>query len=423
MAAFDAKTKTVLVWGSELQVEFARRLSHFFKKVYFFSNWKCSFPSSDSTMPGDGMDEIERVKFPFELIEEIDLWVFTDLLDQDVQVHLRNLGKRVWGPGKGENLELQRWETYEWMQSLDMPVMPAELAYGIDDLETILRERDNLMVKVSMWRGDFETYKHKNWNLSEQWLNRQRHRLGIKAKVMEFFVQEMVPEIAAEIGGDMWSIDGQFPVTAAQGYEIKDCGLVLSVKPYNELAKPVRWVNEKLSETLKNFSYRGFWSTEILVAPDKTPYFIDPTCRLPTPPNELYQEMVDNWGDILWFGADGENIPPVWKARYGFEALIYSGIDNSGHEWQAIEYPEEFDSNVKLFNRAKVGEQNCVVPLEYDMSQIGAIVAWADDLKDAVEQVKEIAETIKGEKIEVKLASADEALQAVEDGESVGIDF
>lgn len=423
MATLDTKTKTVLVWGSELQVEFARRLSHFFKKVYFFSNWKCSFPSSDSTMPGDGLEEIERVKFPFQLIDEIDLWVFVDLLDQDVQVHLRALGKRVWGPGIGENLELNRESTCHLLMDLDMPVMRASVIYGIDALELVMHEQENLIIKVSMWRGDFETFKHKTWDLSEQWLNRQRHRLGIKAKVMEFFVQEMVPEIAAEIGGDMWSIDGQFPATAAQGYEIKDCGLVLSVKPYNELAKPVRWVNEKLAPGMKKMGYRGFWSTEILVAPDKTPYFIDATCRLPTPPNELYQEMVDNWGDILWFGAEGQNIPPVWKARYGFEALIYSGIDNSGHEWQSVSFPDEYRNNIKLFNLCQVEGRNCIVPLEYDMSQIGAIIAYADKLEDAVDQVKEIAETIGGEKLEVKIASADEALQAVEDGESVGIDF
>lgn len=419
----DFSKKTVLVWGSELHVEFAIRLSREFGKVYFHSNWKCSFPSSDSVMPGQGIEGIHRVLFPFDLIDEVDLWVFTDLLDQDTQVFLRRLGKRVWGCAQGENLELDRWGFYELITSLGMPAMPAELCHGIDHLEELLKKKENLVIKVSMWRGDFETHKHKNWRLSEQWLIRQRLRLGLKAKNMEFFVQEMVKDVKIEVGGDMWSIRGDFPPIAAFGYEKKDVGLALAIKPYNAIAKPIRWVNEKLGPFMRRTDYMGFFSSEIIIDAKGTPYFIDATTRLPTPPNELYQEMVRYWAPILWHGAEGRVVTPEWRAKYGFQALICSSIDSPGFEWQVLDFPEEFRDNIKIFNVSKVDDRWCCTPMEYHMDQIGAVVAWADDLQDAVEQVSEIAETIQGENIEVLAGSASEAVEFVEQGEAMGINF
>jgi hypothetical protein len=43
---------------------------------------------------------------------------------------------------------------------------------------------------------------------------------------------------------------------------------------------------------------------------DGKAYLIDPCCRAGSPPNELYQLMISNLADVIWYGAEGLVIEP-----------------------------------------------------------------------------------------------------------------
>jgi hypothetical protein len=204
-------------------------------------------------------------------------------------------------------------------------------------------------------------------------------------------------------------------------YEVKDCGMIGTVLPYEKLATPVREVNSKLAPTLKGYSYRGFLCTEIRYTRKKEPFLIDPCCRLGTPSNELLQELFENWGETLWKGAEGEMTTPKVKARYGCLAVIHSefGVEN----WVSLRYPRSLDSSVKLRFHTRIGGVDYVAPQVVGLPDLGVVVGTGNTLLSAIAQCKERAAQVKGFQVQVSLDSIDKALETIKEGEKLGVKF
>jgi hypothetical protein len=166
-------------------------------------------------------------------------------------------------------------------------------------------------------------------------------------------------------------------------------------------------VNAKLAPTLKDFGYRGFISTELRCTPDGKAYLIDPCCRLGSPPGELYGLWIENLAEIIWEGAQGVVIEPEYTAKYGAMCLLLS--DWADDNWQQVEFPDKYRDNVKLRNVCKIDDEWGVIPQWTGMPEIGAVVAVGDTAKDAMEQVKAIADEVKGHSIEKPCDALDDA--------------
>src|SRR5207245_8595216 len=106
--------------------------------------------------------------------------------------------------------------------------------------------------------------------------------------------------------------------------EVKDIGMIGTVKSYEFLAQPVKAVNSALTDTLAKYQYRSFFCSEIRYGKDRKPYFTDPCTRLGTPSNELLQELLTNWPEVLWEGASGVIADQKPIAKYGVLATIHS---------------------------------------------------------------------------------------------------
>lgn len=416
----DLKTKTVMVIDNGLFVSFARMLGKEFKKVYYYNPWQSAFVQSKNLCVGQGFDEIERVLKPLSLIDEVDLWVFLDLYQSDLQLHLEKLGCRVWGARSGEDMELQRWEFKQYLKSIGLPVQHIEHVFGFEDLRRLLKSTKNKFVKTSFTRGDFETFRHDSYMLSEPRLDDLEHSAGALKTEAEFIVEDEIPE-AVEVGYDGYTVDGQFPSHAMQAIEVKDSGMIGVAKSYDTLARPVRDVNTALRSELAKHRYRGFYCTEIRYTKGKKPYFIDPCCRLGTPSNELLQELFDGWGEVLWHGAAGQLKSPRVKARFGVLAVVHSEF--AVNDWQALHYPKELDQFVKLRFHTRIQDKDYVVPQVIGIPDVGVVVGTGKTLLEAVAQCKERAAQIKGFQVSVSLDSIDKGLEEIKKGEALGIKF
>jgi len=376
------------------------------------NSWKSSFPSSNQLMVGDGLPGVKRIRNFWDVVDEVDLFVFPDIYDGDIQKYLRTQGKRVFGGAKGENLELLRYETKELFKKLGMPVQPIKNIVGLEALRAHLKDHENKYIKVSTTRGDFETFHHTTYKLTEPLLDELEHRLGAKKKVLEFVVEDAI-EPAIENGYDGVCIDGQFAQkNSMYGFEIKDCGYALTIQRYTQMPKPVQFINEKLSPILKKYQYRGFFSTEVRIDKAKRdPYLIDVCARAGSPPNELYQEMVSNWGDIFWYGADGEVVEPEPIKRYGVEALIHSGWADKN--WQAMYCPKETRKWMKLRNMTVIEGLTYVAPQQCSLPEIGAVIGIGDTLVDAIKHLCENACKIEGYDIDIKLDAIPKAIEEI----------
>lgn len=416
----NLKTKTICVVDNGLFVSFARMLAKGFKKTYYYSPWQSSFPRSQQLMVGDGFDDIERINFPLDKADEIDLWVFLDLYQSDLQIFLESKGAKVWGARKGEELELYRWEFKQYLKKLGLPVQPCAHIRGFKALRSHLAGVKNKFVKTSFVRGDFETFRHDSIEVSEPRLDELEHTLGPLKTDYEFIVEDEICD-AVEVGYDGFTVDGQFPSHAMMAYEVKDCGMIGVALEYRNLAKPVVEVNEKIKGTLKSYNYRGFISTEIRYTRDRKPFFIDPCCRLGTPSNELLQVLFDGWPEVVWNGAEGKLTSPKVCNKFAVMAVIHS--EWAVNDWVCLHYPKVLDEYVSLRFHTRISGKDYVAPQPVGLPDLGGIVGSGQSLLEAVKSCKERAELIKGFQVKVSLDSIDKALDVIKEGEKFGIKF
>lgn len=418
----ELKNKCILVRDYGLFAEWAIKLTQYFGRVLYYCPYKSAFPSSKQFAIGTGFEGVERVTDFWDHVAETDIFFFPDVYDGDLQVFLREeLGKPVWGSARGEELELMRWQTKMFLKKdLHLPVQPVERIIGVDDLRAHLMDTTDKYVKISLLRGDFETFRHDNYRLSEPILDDIEQKLGPYKTSKEFIVEDAIDD-AIEVGYDGFTIDGAYPDPGMFGYEIKDVAYVGVVRPYSKLPEQVKEVNQKLAPVFQQYQYRGFWSSEIRVTKDRKPYLTDPCCRAGSPPSELYQEIFSNWGDIIWAGAHGEVKAPIPTGKYGVEVLIHSQW--ADQHWQAIYVEPEVRQWVKLRNVCQIDGTLYVAPQVVGLPEIGAIVGVDDSLLGAISKVKSYCEKVTGYSTDLNLDRVAEAIDTIKDGESHGIRF
>lgn len=414
--------KTVCFIDGGLFIEQAVTVSKYFKRTLYFSEWRSSFPSKKGVMVGEGMEGVERIDNIWDHLEEIDLFCFPDCYWGGLQNHLRSLGKRVWGAGDGDELELWRDEAKKHFKSLGLPVQPYKVIIGLDKLREHLKKVENKFIKISSYRGDGESWHHEKYNLSVPILDKWEKDLGPMKDDYEFIVEDAIDgDDVVEAGSDVFTIDGKYPEKIISGFEIKDLGYIGCVMDYDEVSPLVTGFNDKIADTLKQYKYRMFMSTEIRVGKDKVPYMIDFCGRCPSPPNELYQTMIENLGDIIWYGAEGILVEPIYKAKYGIECLIHS--DWASDNWQAIYFPEEIREWVKLRNACKIGDTYYIVPQSDGLPEIGAVVAIGDSIEECIEKVKGYADQVEGYRLDIKTGSIEDMKQVLEKAKLLGIEL
>lgn len=384
--------KTVLVIDHGMYSNVADKLSEEFGTVLYFTFWEGSFPRSNDILLGSGFPNFKRVNSFWDKIDTIDLFVFTDIFHSDIQVYLQSIGKRVWGARQGDAMEIYRWDFLQYMKKIGLAIPPSDLVIGLDALRKELKKKEDVFIKIdAMTRGDFETFHHENYDLTEPMLDDLAFRLGPKAKIMKFIVQKPI-ETDAEIGYDGYTIDGKFPDECLYGIEVKDKGYVGKVASYDSIPKEIKFVNDKLAPTLKSYGYRANISTEIRVGKDGTPYLIDLTCRMPCPPTSVMMEMISNYAEIMYEGASGKMIQPIFKAKFGAELIGYSDFAND--HFFNINVPK--DVPIKQSSVCMIDGKNYCIPQGWESQAVFETVAIGDDLDKVISDVSKQGESIKG---------------------------
>ena len=143
------KDKTVCFYGHGADLAVAEAMVGVFGRVLYFMPWKDGFPASVKAKIGSGIKGIERIEHFFDYIDEIDLFVFLDIYDGDLQAHLESLGKKVFGSRKSEDLENMRYETKVMMRDrLGLPVQPIRRIIGFDKLCNYLKGTKDQYIKI-----------------------------------------------------------------------------------------------------------------------------------------------------------------------------------------------------------------------------------------------------------------------------------
>ena len=402
------KMKTALVWDNGLFVSLAVTLTKHFGTVYYFCPWVIGFPTSQLMMIGDGYPGVRRVLSPWSLLDDIDIFIFPDVFEADIQEYLVSIGKRVWGCRSGAELENDRVKAKEISEKVGIGIGPYNVVRGMDGLRRYLKSHDDQYVKISLTRGDFETFHAPSYEQIKSQLDEIAYQLGPRVENMRFVCEDNTGP-AVEIGYDGYTIDGRFPRKNLLGVEAKDTAYVAKVVNANA-AQSVQDVNTKLSPVLEGYEYRGFFSTEIRCIEDESGSCLIDTCsRMGSPPGELYQMMLKNIGEIIWHGASGTLIEPEFAGKWGAEAILTS--DAAEKNWVQVSYPDSVQDNIKLRYCTMINGKQYVIPQANGMKFLGAVVAYGGTAKEAIERCREIAEQVEAVDLKTGADALDSAYE------------
>lgn len=381
-------------------------------KALYYSHWQNSFPRSRDALPGIGLDGVERVPDFFDALSQADVVVFPDCGNVGLQNYLRNQGIPIWGSGTGSKMEQDRWALKTVLRECGLPVAEAELIQGLDALREYLQKHEDVYVKISYFRGDLETFHHRSYFASQAWLDDLGSRFGPYQSEAQFIVEQPIEGHAVEVGIDGFLVDGQLLAPTLWGYEAKDLAYLGTI---GEVPDRLLKVQNCLTPVLEQIAYRGPFSIEVRVTEDDD-FVIDVTARYPSPPSEAQCVAIENMAEIIYEGAHGREVVPVYRAPYLAQLVLRSAWGMEHALGLEVGRPE----HVLIHGHCRIdGCDYAISPSEIE--EFGAAVGMGNSVADAIADAFDAADSVKGYQVNYDAGAFDKALECIRDGEGLGL--
>lgn len=397
-------------------IPIAEALGRQVKKCYYTSPAERSMPLLQEGVIGDGFTTFERVESLWAVKKDAGLFIFPDLGFADEQKELISQGFPVWGARTSDSLEINRGKFLKTIKALGMEIPQYETKRGITALREFLRDKKDKYIKISKWRGNFETFHWSNWEENEGDLDFYAVEFGPFKEDILFYVFDSIDAII-EDGIDTYCIDGKFPSIVLRGTENKDKSFIGTVSQWDDIPDWLRSVNEEFAPALSD--YRQFFSTEVRKT-ETARFFIDPTCRAPSPPHQLEIVLFDNLAEIFMAGALGECINPTPSAEFGVQALLRIQREKDG--WGRAPIPNSIREHVKC---SFCAERNGVLCFP-NSSPLGDMAGWltatGSTIEEAIGNLQSYAQELP-DSLKCEDKSLAELLVTINKAEKVGIHF
>jgi len=407
---------TLICLDLALFVSLAERMGTEFGRVFYFSEFADAFPRYAQSAPGKGLPNVSRINdlylpdkaADYPGLEGLDkdhtLIVCLDVFFGGDSEQLRADGWRVWGPGRGESLELDRLETKRLMKRLGMNVGPYEHFVGWEKAEKQLETEEGVFVKCryARHRATFETKHFLSYPLMTNWLRYVKNKSGSGSEEIEIIIEQPIKD-AVEISSDRFCINGQFSPAATLGIEIKGLGYLSRFT--EDFPEQITATDRLITGQPWADQYRQFFTVETRVTKDGGAWPIDPCCRLGRPMWGTVLNMYTNLADILWFGAGGVLVEPEPAAEWCFE-LMLEGRYIKDYDC-ALEYPDSLIPFVSVSDLCIVNGVRTA--MSADIGNVGSVVGMGSTMKEAIAVALKRAELVKGDGVCFEASAADKA--------------
>lgn len=410
---------TCCVVDSGLFMNMADIMGRDCKKVYLWSPDCRAFPSVNQACIGEGFYTFERIRDFWPLIDEIDLFCFPDIGQAELQYVLANdFRKAVWGSRIGDDLELKREFFLEKLGEWGLEVPEHTVVEGLDELESFLGNKEDYYVKVSRFRGDFETHHWRDYEMDIDWIHQLRVSLGPIGDHIRFLCFPAI-ETDIEIGADAIYILGRWPKLMLNGFEGKDKTYFSKVTPKDEMPSQVQEVMLACEDWLEVAGYRNQISFEIRVQGDKF-YWIDATQRGGLPSTGTQHLIWKNFPEVVWHGANGELLEPEPAATYSIETKITT--EREPGTWERVILPEELEGLARFNGCCKVDGVYCFPPSEFASNELGWLVAIGDTPSEVVERQKALADLLP-DGLNADIESLASVIKEIDTAKKEGVPF
>lgn len=413
----DLSSKSIFVYDSGLFVPIAQCCAEQFGRVYYHSPCQRFLPVVSDFIVGDGFENITRVDEPEEMIGKVDCWCFTDVGAGKFQKYLAGIGEAVWGHMGADELETDKGKFLKTLGDFGLEVPPHTVIKGMSRLREHLKDKQDLYIKVSKYRGDWETFHWRSVALDSLGLDCAALRFGPFQEMVDFYVFDKI-ETDIEDGIDAWRVAGQWPKTIFHAMENKDKSLIGALQDFDEVAEPVREINEAFGPALDEYGYQGPFSTEVRIKDDKS-YFNDATSRFGSPPHQIQTLVIKNLPQIIFHGSRGEMVEPESDNPIGAQVLITTGKEEK--EYLSFDMPAELRPFVKSSFACEVGGVLTIAPNPLE-NWAGWLVAAGGSIKEVVELLKE-RKALLPDGFECDITSLVNLLNELESAKNEGIEI
>lgn len=397
----------------------ALRLARDAARVSYWTPCERDFPTCHDDI-GDGFPNLQRVDSIWENRDEVDCFVFPDIGFVEEQLLAKEMGYPVWGTMGGCELEVKRGLFLKTLEDIGLPVPEHSVVRGIANLKAYLKDKEDRYIKVSGIRGDWETFHWRSWKEDENELDAKSVRLGPFRELVDFYVFTPI-DADIEDGCDSWCVAGQFPELVIHGVEAKDKAFVGTFQRFDDLPEELRKVSEAIGPVLADYGYQGCFSTEVRITDSGESYFIDPTCRFGSPPSQVMCEMLGNFTEVIWGGANGELVEAEPAAKFGVQAL--TSMKGSHRNWGYLKVDDELGRWLKCGKCMFCEDLLCFPPdHESTSSDVGWLTGIGDSMEEAIKHLKHNIELLPDG------ASCDatqlcELLEEIQKAEEKGMEF
>lgn len=411
----EVKDVTFLVIDCGAFIPFARRLAEEAKRVIWYNPERRQYPRIQEGGVGDGFPDLEHTLDFWPLLPEVDCVCFPDIWNAGLQEHLEGMGMPVWGARGADKIEINRGLHLKTLEKLGLTVPDYVAIDGIFALSEYLRDRQNLYIKISKWRGNLETFHWRNWAMDSGILAKWWMEFGPFARHLTFYVFAPI-DTPLEIGGDTYNILGQWPAWMLNGLEHKDTTYFSAVTAANEMPQQLQEVLEAFGPVLGDAGMIGQWSMEVRVKDGKS-YFNDPTPRGGLPSSASQQLIWKNFPEIVWGGANGELVQPDPAALFTIECMVST---KSRCDWTVVELPKELDRNVRFSDCAYV--DGCYAFPEHEGSEglLGWLCATGNTPRETLDNAKALADELP-DGLNADLENLVSLIKEIDEAEKQGI--
>ena len=415
----NLSNKSVLIYDMGLFTELAARLARDFGKVYYFVPWEEAFPRAHRALVGHDFDGIERVLNFDEYVDKVDMIYAPDTHSGGRVDYLRRHGYPVFGAGKVEKLEVDRYYARELGKTLGLRTQHTEKVRGLKKLRAYLDAHHNVYVKINIFRGEVESFLAPSRKLVEPLLDEIATEFGPAQEELEFVVEEEVGRV--EPGWDGLVLNGEYLSPTTYGYELPPAVYICKVVPYEDIPPSLADVNEKFAPVFKQQKICSHVSTEIRLDSPEEYYVIDWTIRMGAPgPAAVQSELITNYSEVVWAMAHGELPTPIMEPDVVYAATIAFGTDWAEKHWLNVNFPKDMRRWVKFRKAARYDNLYFAVP---GMPNVCNVVEFGTSIKTILKNLEKKMKEVEGYGLDKPTINIPSILETIEEGTMMGIDF
>jgi len=345
--------------------------------------------------------------------------VFPDVGFIHEQLELISQGFKVFGSGRGGLLELYRGRFLKELEASGLPVPEYEIVEGLDKLRSYLRHEEDLYIKISRYRRDWETFHWRSWEEDANTLDEYAVALGPFRNRIIFYVFKPI-NTDIEDGCDTWNVEGRYPRLVVHAMECKDKALIATWNQFDDLPEPVRRVSKAFAPILEEYGYRGPISSEVRITKDGKPFFIDITARFGSPPSQCQAEMIKNYAEVIYYTASGILIDPEPAALFGVQAVVNTGRNCDG--WVYLKVKKELSQWLKSAKCVGDGNLVCCPPDPKFTGCEDWLVGIGDTLEDAISHLQHNIGLLP-DGVTCDISPVAELIQEINTAEGMGYEF